>query len=131
MDKYCFFVVQQYQKSRSWLGSWYRFVPYGNYWWIADPLLWSKLRPFDWCFANSNLFRRHADSSGMSAFFYIFPVVHFTSATITAVFSYNISFLRTLVISVRTVENHLSSIYQKTETTGRVQVINLIRVHAH
>jgi DNA-binding CsgD family transcriptional regulator len=35
-----------------------------------------------------------------------------------------------LFISVRTVENHLSNIYQKTETTGRVQVINLIRAHA-
>ncbi len=36
----------------------------------------------------------------------------------------------TLSISVRTVENHLSNIYQKTETSGRLQVINLIRVHA-
>jgi DNA-binding CsgD family transcriptional regulator len=36
-----------------------------------------------------------------------------------------------LSISVRTVENHLSSIYQKTETSGRIQVINLIRANSN
>jgi DNA-binding CsgD family transcriptional regulator len=36
-----------------------------------------------------------------------------------------------LAISVRTVENHLSSIYQKTETNSRIQVINLIRANSH
>jgi DNA-binding CsgD family transcriptional regulator len=36
-----------------------------------------------------------------------------------------------LAISVRTVENHLSSIYQKTETNSRIQVINLIRANSN
>jgi DNA-binding CsgD family transcriptional regulator len=35
-----------------------------------------------------------------------------------------------LSISVRTVENHLARIYLKTETSGRMQVVNLIRSHS-